>query len=67
MFQPFDLVRLVHGVPDAGLPPGTVAVVLEASAEPEPHYEVEVTDGDGRTIFFGGVAAADVAPHGNPG
>jgi len=67
MFQPFDLVRLVRGVPDAGLPPGTVAVVLEASAEPEPHYEVEVTDADGRTVFSGGVSADDVTAQEDPG
>jgi hypothetical protein len=62
MFQPFDMVRLVHGVADAGLPPGTLAVVLEASTDPE-HYEVEVADADGRTIFLGGVSADEIAPH----
>jgi hypothetical protein len=28
MYRQFDVVRLVRGIPEAGLPPGTVAVIL---------------------------------------
>ena len=51
MFTPFDVVRLVHGIPDAGIAPGTEAVVLEVSDEPELHYEIEVVDDEGRTLY----------------
>ena len=62
MFQEFDLVRLVHGVPAAGLPPGTVAVVLEVSQLPDPHYEIEVTDDQGRTVYQGSATPEQLEP-----
>jgi hypothetical protein len=62
MFQPFDMVRLVDGVPEANLPPGTLAVVLESHEGPEPHYEIEVTDADGRTVYQGSATPERLAP-----
>ena len=62
MFFRFDCVRLVRGVPDAGLPPGTEAVILEVSEVPELHYEIEVSDGDGRTLYQGSATPDDLEP-----
>jgi Domain of unknown function (DUF4926) len=59
-FQQFEVVRLVRGVPDDGIPPGTRAVILDVYDDP-PGYEVEVTmdDHDGYTM---GVSPEDVVP-----
>lgn len=62
MYAELDVVRLVRGVPEAGIPAGTLAVVLEVSTEPELHYEIEVADRDGRTIFQGSATPEDLAP-----
>jgi Domain of unknown function (DUF4926) len=62
MLQQFDMVRLVRGVPEVGLPPGTVAVILEVSDVPDPHYEIEVADGDGRTLYQGSATPDEVEP-----
>jgi len=62
MYAELDVVRLVRGVPEAGIPAGTLAVVLEVSTEPELHYEIEVSDGDGRTIYQGSVTPDELAP-----
>jgi hypothetical protein len=62
MYQPFDLVRLVEAVPEAGLPPGTVGVILAVFSEPEPYYEVEVADSDGRTLYVGSLRPEQVEP-----
>lgn len=62
MFKQFDVVRLVAGMPEAGLPPGTTAVVLEVSVDPELHYEIEVTDDDGRTIYQASATPDQLAP-----
>ena len=51
MFSELEVVRLVRGVPEAGVEAGTLAVVLEVSTEPELHYEIEVTDAEGRTLY----------------
>jgi hypothetical protein len=58
-FQQFEVVRLVRGVPDDGIPPDTRAVILDVYDDP-PGYEVEVaTDDDGYTM---GVSPEDVVP-----
>jgi hypothetical protein len=62
MFQPFDLVRLVEAVPEAGLPAGVIGVILEVFSEPEPYYEVEVADSEGRTLFAGSLRPHQVGP-----
>jgi hypothetical protein len=51
VFSELDVVRLVHGVPEAGVQAGALAVILEVSTEPELHYEIEVTDAEGRTVY----------------
>ena len=60
MLQPLEVVRLKYGLPDHNLPPGTKAVILEASELPEPHYQIEVADQVGRAIFIGAVTADQV-------
>jgi hypothetical protein len=62
MFQPLDVVRLMQGLPDHDLPPGTTAVILESSEVPEPHYQIEVADQHGQTIFIGAVTPDQVEP-----
>jgi hypothetical protein len=62
MFAPLDVVRLKHGLPAHDLPPGTKAVILESSELPEPHYQIEVADQDGRAVFIGAVTADEVEP-----
>ncbi len=63
MYQQFDVVRLVRGVPEAGLPPGTVAVILEVSTVPDLHYEIEVADDEGRTLYQGSATPDDLVPN----
>jgi len=55
---PFAVVRLLSGVPEYGVPPGALAVVLEVHYEPYEAYEVEVADEAGRTVFAGTVEPA---------
>lgn len=55
---PFMVIRLLSGVPEHGVSPGAMAVVLEVHSEPYEAYEVEVTDDAGRTVFTGTVEAA---------
>lgn len=55
---PFDVVVLPAGLAEAGLPPGTRAVVIEIHTEPYEALEIEVVDDDGRTIFSGAVETA---------
>jgi hypothetical protein len=62
MIKQYDTVRLKHGLPDEGLPAGTLAAVLEVYEEPTPGYEIEVVGGDGRTIFCGSIGADKVEP-----
>lgn len=59
---PSDVVRLVRGVPEAGLPPGTEAVILEVSSVPHLHYEIEVADAEGRTLYQGSATPDELAP-----
>ena len=51
MFSELDVVRLIRGVPEAGVQAGTLAVILEVCTEPELHYEIEVIDAAGRTVY----------------
>jgi hypothetical protein len=55
MIKQFDTVRLKFGLPDHGITPGTLAAVLDVYDEPTPGYEIEVVDGEGRTLFWGSV------------
>jgi len=60
--NPFDVVRFRKGLDDHGVAAGTRAVVLEVHEKPSLAYEVEVTDQDGRTVFFGAVAPDYLEP-----
>jgi hypothetical protein len=62
MFKQFDTVRLKHGIPDEGVPPGALAAVLDVYEEPTPGYEIEVVGTDGSTIFWGSVKPDQVEP-----
>jgi hypothetical protein len=60
-YAPFDVVSLREGIPEAGLPSGTEAVVLDVYEEPIPAYEVEVVEaGTGRTLWSGAIDAEGV-------
>jgi hypothetical protein len=56
----YQMVRLVRGVPDEGIEPGTQAVVLEVFDEDA--FEIEVADGEGRTLYEGSVSRSDIEP-----
>ena len=53
--RPFDVVRFRNGLDDHGVAAGARGVVLDVHESPSLAYEVEVTDDDGRTVFFGAV------------
>jgi hypothetical protein len=62
VIKQYDTVRLRHGLPEEGLPAGTLAAVLDVYDEPTPGYEIEVVGTDGRTIFLGSVDPDQVEP-----
>lgn len=59
-FRPFDVVRLLSGLPEHGVPAGARAVVLDIHDHPHLALEVEVVDDQGATIFVGAVDPAQV-------
>jgi hypothetical protein len=59
-FHPFDVVRLLSGIPEHGVRAGARAVVLEVHDDPYLALEVEVVDDDGKTLFVGAVDPAQV-------
>lgn len=46
----FDIVRMTQDVPALGLCKGMVGAIVDVFGEPAEAYEVEFTDGQGRTI-----------------
>jgi Domain of unknown function (DUF4926) len=54
----YQLVRLVRGVPDEGIEPGTQAVVIEVFDDDA--FEIEVADDEGRTLYEGSVSRSDI-------
>jgi hypothetical protein len=58
----FDTVRLKDGLPEEGLPPGTLAAVVEVYEVPTPGYEIEVVDDSGQTRYLGSVRPDQVEP-----
>jgi hypothetical protein len=46
----FDVVTLMHDIPEEGLRAGMVGAVIDVYAEPALAYEVEFCDALGRTI-----------------
>ena len=50
VFSMFDVVTLVHDVPEKGLRAGMVGAVVDVYSVPVPAYEVEFCDTSGRTI-----------------
>ncbi|WP_432571422.1 DUF4926 domain-containing protein [Kineococcus sp. SYSU DK005] len=62
-FSLLDVVVLTEGVPGAGVPAGAVGTVVHVPDPSSTHCEVEVADDGGRTLWWGPVAHADLAPH----
>lgn len=58
--EQFQLVRLVRGIPDEGIEPGTRAVVLEVFDDDA--FEIEVADDQRCTLYEGSVSRGDIAP-----
>lgn len=56
-FSQFDVVRLKFGLPEFAIPPGSDAAVLGVYPA---GYEIEVTDGQGRTLYLGGAVDDDL-------
>lgn len=54
-FSPLELVQLPAGLPDVGIEPGALATVVAVHRDPELHYEIEVSGGDGGRRFLGTV------------
>jgi len=46
----YDTVRLLVDLPEEGLAAGAIGAVVHVFEEPRLAYEVEFTDGNGRTI-----------------
>ncbi|MEV4758008.1 DUF4926 domain-containing protein [Micromonospora sp. NPDC049559] len=46
----FDMVALTVGLPDEGLPAGSVGTIVHVFDQPRRAYEVEFVDEDGETI-----------------
>lgn len=63
-FHQYDMVRLVNGVPEDGIPAGATAVILDVYEEPELHYEVEVQMDDEDELYTMGVAPEEIEPAG---
>jgi hypothetical protein len=62
VIKQFDTVRLRYGLADEGIPPDTLAAVLDVYERPTPRYEIEVVDDEGRTIFWGSVTPEQIEP-----
>lgn len=60
---PLSLVRLLRGIPEHGIPAGSIATILDVYDGPSIEYEIEVSDESGRSLFVGGISAADVEPY----
>jgi Domain of unknown function (DUF4926) len=57
--QLLQVVRLVKGFPEAGVPAGAEAVVVLLY---DGAFEVEVVDEAGRTVYTGSVGRDDIEP-----
>ena len=58
----FDVVRLLADRPQDGLAAGAVGAIVQIYTDPQPGYEVEFADPDGRTLALITVAPDEVAP-----
>ena len=62
-FDLFDVVVLVKGVPEEGVPPGARAAIVDVHTDPTLAYEVEVVDEEsGSTVWWGPVGPDDIRP-----
>jgi hypothetical protein len=62
MIRQFDTVRLKYGLREAGIPPDSVATVVDVYEGPTPGYEIEIVDSNGRTLFLGSVTPDQIEP-----
>ena len=60
----FDVVALVHDLPEYGLKAGAEGTIIEIYERPEPAYEVEFSDDDGATIATVALPADRLVPAG---
>jgi len=62
-WKQFDVVSLRDGIPEAGVSPGTRAVILDVYDDPSRAYEVEVVDEQtGKTVWWGAVTPDKLEP-----
>ena len=64
MTELFDLVSLIADLPAEGLTAGTVGTVVHIHDLPEPAYEVEFADDQGRTTVVTTLRPDQVRPVG---
>ena len=62
VLTPLSLVRLPRGIPEHGIPAGAIATILDVYEKPSLAYEIEVSDGDGHSLFVGVILASEVEP-----
>lgn len=60
MYQEFDVVRLKNSIPEYGIDIVAQVVILTVERSPQLHYEVEICDQDGKTLFQGGLLPEDI-------
>ncbi|MFC4149622.1 DUF4926 domain-containing protein [Micromonospora mangrovi] len=59
----FDVVELTRELPDEGLAAGSVGTIVHVFTKPRDAYEVEFTDGDGRTLASLALTPDQIRPH----
>ena len=55
-----DVVRLLEGLPEPGIPAGATATVIHVHGSPPTAYEIEVLDGSGNTLWWGPVKSNQI-------
>jgi hypothetical protein len=60
----YDVVELVTDLPAEGLTAGSVGTVVHVFDRPEPAYEIEFADDDGRTLATVALTSDKLRRHG---
>jgi len=60
-------VRVTREIPDQGVAKGMIGAVIEVFDAPEPAYEVEFVDAEGRTVLQATLAEQDLEIIGDGG
>lgn len=62
-YELYDVVVLINGVPEVGVPPGARGAIVDVHTGPTLAYEVEVVDEtSGSTVWWGPVGPDDIRP-----